>query len=510
MESSRSEPVVEYRTLSPLVQALIDRPRWRPEDLGRPIPESPHAVSACLPTWRDNIGYEEQEHRVHSRLRTGYPRFVYNRFCQDLFAEASNRFCGPEEAALVFPGEANADRFCQWMSDQTGAECRVHDLGIHAARAVSFPAIHGKLARQRWQHCGEGISSRHAEACLNGSSPADASQAIQTITAQVAAAMNCSAADVYLFPNGMNAIATLCRGLRSLLPGLSTAQFGFPYIDTLKIQQKLGTGVHFYPLGSDAELEQLEELLTREAIGGLLTEFPSNPLLQSPDIERLSDLARRHGFPLIIDDTVATPVNVDLLSSADAICTSLTKFFSGSGDVTAGAIVLNRTSQFYIELATFLKSAELFGLWTSDAITLAENCVDFPARVRAINANAEQVVAALQEHPRVERVYHPSLNGRDRFARYQRTGSGYGGLFSILLKDAASTAAPFFDALRISKGPNLGTSYSLACPYTILAHYDELPFAESCGVSPYLVRVSVGLEESGDLRERFEEALSGC
>jgi cystathionine gamma-synthase len=75
------------------------------------------------------------------------------------------------------------------------------------------------------------------------------------------------------------------------------------------------------------------------------------------------------------------------------------------------------------------------------------------------------------------------------------------------LKNAERTAPRFFDALRIAKGPNLGTNFSLCCPYTILAHYNELEFVERCGISRYLVRVSVGLEEADWLIGRFLEAL---
>ncbi len=51
---------------------LLTEPLWRPEDLGCPIPDSPHAVSACLPTWADNIGYEEHDPRVMQKLTTGW------------------------------------------------------------------------------------------------------------------------------------------------------------------------------------------------------------------------------------------------------------------------------------------------------------------------------------------------------------------------------------------------------------------------------------------------------
>jgi cystathionine gamma-synthase len=79
-------------------------------------------------------------------------------------------------------------------------------------------------------------------------------------------------------------------------------------------------------------------------------------------------------------------------------------------------------------------------------------------------------------------------------------------LLSLTLRDPAATPA-FFDRLRLCKGPSLGTNYSLACPYTLLAHYTELEWAARCGVSRDLIRVSIGLEDPAELIARFQDAL---
>ena len=81
-------------------------------------------------------------------------------------------------------------------------------------------------------------------------------------------------------------------------------------------------------------------------------------------------------------------------------------------------------------------------------------------------------------------------------------------MFSLLLKDAAHHSAVFYDALGICKGPSLGANFSLACPYMLLAHYQELDWCENLGLSRWLLRVSVGLEDFNDLRDRFEAAFA--
>jgi cystathionine gamma-synthase len=308
----------------------------------------------------------------------------------------------------------------------------------------------------------------------------------------------------------MKAIESVYRALADLLPNRRTVQFGFPYVDTLKIQQKFGHGVEFLPHGNRAELDRLESLLADESIAGLYTEFPSNPLLESPDLGRLSELARQHDFPLVVDDTVASFVNVDVLSAADVVCSSLTKFFSGVGDVAAGSVVLNPQSPFHAGLSSRLKQDESAGMWGDDAVVLAANCGDFVDRVKRINANGLELARYLEGDSRIAKVYYPGLPPTDDYDRFRRSNGGYSGLLSIDLVDADMHAPRFYDALQVCKGPNLGTNYTLACPYTILAHYRELEFAESCGVSRYLIRISVGLEDASELIARFKQALDSA
>ena len=489
---------------------LLQHPLWRPEDLGEPIPESPHAVSACLPTWRDNVGYEEQEPRVHSRLTTGYPRFVYNALCRRLFEECRGRFAGPDETCLAVPSAAAAERCASWLRERTGASVRVQAWGAHNVHAVTFPAPYAAEARAWWQHTGDGVSSRLAAACLEERPARDAAEAKHTLRARVAEAAGVGTDDVFLYPCGMSAVYAVHRALLALFPGRKSVQFGFPYVDSLKIQEKFGPGAHFFPRGGRDELDKLEALLRREPICGLFTEFPSNPLLASPDLEHLAVLARRHGFPLAVDDTIASWVNVDVLQAADVITTSLTKSFSGAGDVTGGAVVLNPRGPFSGELARQMRAGWEDAMWSEDAIVLEGNSRDFRTRVAQMSGGADTLAEWLSRQPQVEALYYPRFQTAREFAAFQRPGGGYGVLLSIVLKDAARVTPAFFDALRISKGPNLGTNYSLACPYTILAHYGELEFAESCGVSRWLVRVSVGLESPDDLISRFGEALAAA
>ena len=333
---------------------------------------------------------------------------------------------------------------------------------------------------------------------------------------RVANAVGCNSDDVFLFPSGMAAIFAAFRALHRLRPTGRSVQFGFPYVDNLKVLERfsgVGSGeessrfVQFYPHGDAAEVDHLSSLVRDEELLGVFCEFPGNPLLRSPDLKRLRDLADRHNFPVLVDDTLGTFVNVDVLPAADVLATSLTKYFSGAGDVMGGSLVLNRQRPFYAAIRAALIDDFEELLWSEDAVVLERNSRDFVQRVERINSTAEQLCDWLRRHPAVGHVYYPKFETPDNYRAFQRAGGGYGGLFSIVLREPHRAPA-VFDALEISKGPNLGCNFTLCCPFTLLAHYQELDFAERCGISRYLLRVAVGLEEPEWLIERFDRALA--
>lgn len=114
-------------------------------------------------------------------------------------------------------------------------------------------------------------------------------------------------------------------------------EFRFPYIDTLKIVEKFGPGCLFYGFGSSEELDDLEKRLKDgERFLALFTEFPGNPLLRSPDVERIRKLADIYDFHVVIDETIGNFLNVNVLPYADIVVSSLTKVFSGDSNVMGG------------------------------------------------------------------------------------------------------------------------------------------------------------------------------
>ncbi len=487
---------------------LLKKPLCWPEHLGAAIPDSVHATSACLPMWQDNVGYEEGEPRVVEALKAGYPRFVIHPVTQGLHDECATRFAATGEFCMAFPSPGAGERCLNFVAPDLRSVQHIHELDVNGVCAVILPDAYHERARHFWQHTGEGVSSRLAQATLEGRRGPAGNEAKVELRSRIADLSGETTDNVFLFATGMTAIFMAHRVLQRLTPGRRTVQFGFPYVDILKIQEKFGAGVHFYPKGDAVDLAALEELLSRDAIAGLYCEFPGNPTLRSPDLHRLAELAAKHRFPLVVDDTIATFVNVDLMPPADILASSLTKNFSGVGDVMGGSAVLNSKGPFYDDLAAGFAQEFEDNLYGEDAICLEGNSRDFCERVRRVNTTAESVCNFLVDHPSVAKVYYPRFQTREFYDAFRRRDGGYGGLFSLTFARPEDHAPRFFNTLEINKGPSLGTNFSLACPYTILAHYNELEFAEGNGVSRHLVRVSVGLEPADDLISRFEHALS--
>ncbi|MBI1320403.1 MAG: PLP-dependent transferase [Candidatus Hydrogenedens sp.] len=489
---------------------LKSDPLWRAEDLGQPIPDSPHATSVCLPTWDANVGYEEKREDVISKLQAGYPRFAIHPLVKRLWSQARERFAGEGESAIVLPSEASAQRCAVFVQGLEEAPVRIHSMGTAALHAVVYPATAEASALRYWQHYGDVISSRQAEAAFDKRETTETPGTKETLRKRLGGFVGEPAEHVWLYPSGMAALAGALRVLQQRTPGVKTVQVGFPYVDGLKMQTACGPGAHFFPLADVASFEKIEHLASTGNIAGVFCEVPGNPLLQTLDLDHLSQILRAHRVPLVVDDTVATYANVDVRRYADLIASSLTKLVSGVGDVMAGGLVLSSESPLADELRAGIEADFEDSLWHEDAEVLELNSRGFLERAAQVNRGAEQVAEFLKNHPAVEHVWYPRYENVEHYEALRKPGGGYGGLFSVLLKDAPRTSAPFFDALRISKGPSLGTEFSLACPYTLLAHYGELEWAESLGISRYLVRVSIGTEDPADLISRFEEALAAA
>ena len=477
-------------------------PLCRDCDLGQAMPDSIHAVSVALPLWAHVIGYEENDPEIVAQMQLGYPRFMVHPLVRAL----AERIGGTPHA-LPLPSRRAAERCSAYIAKKSGQDS--HIIEAQGISVVCTSAEGEAALKEYWQHTGQIITSRWAEALLEGRSPAEgADLALLHLRETMAGLYRCDPQDVFLFSCGMSAVDAAAQAVRALYPERPTAQVGFPYLDSLKVQEKFGHGVKFIPSGRHAAHE-LAPLLEESALAAVFCEVPSNPLLECPDIEGMSTLLRAHAIPLVVDDVVATPHNIDVSAYADLVVTSLTKYLSGNGDVMGGAIICNPASPLHAQLRAIVADQYEMLVWGEDAIALDKQSLGFQDRMMQHNRGGEYIAERLREHPAVEKVWYPKWDEGGHYESLRRPEGGYSSLLSFLLKKPEQNAPRFYDALQLCKGPTLGTDFSLVCPYTLLAHYDELEWAESCGVSRYLIRASIGIEPPELIWQRFETALKG-
>jgi cystathionine gamma-synthase len=442
------------------------------------------------------VDYEEGRKEAIEAMEAGYSRFRVPTQVEELanFYKTTLPDINNDEIVYIYPLEEIAAAAVAYAKAGrivfTGTEEGSHCLAV-------FPHEKSAEAKQFWQHTGLGISSRQAEDITNKKIDNDRSSA-DLLRERLAGLYELeNAGDVYLFSSGITAFF---NAYKSVITRKNTkvVQFGMAYMDTLKIPERFGPGSIFAET-----LDKLEEALRSNNISAIILEVPSNPLLQTPDLEKLRQLAEQYHVPVIIDDTVATIFNIDARQYADIVVTSLTKATTGSADVLAGSAVLNPKSPFYNELKPSLDQAPQT-LYPRDVRRVVETSEGFEQRVRKMNENAAQLAAFLRSHDMVDQVYYTDQD--PNYAKAKRKGAGGGCLLSFTLKDPELMAA-FYDILECAKGPSLGTEFTLVGQYALLAHYNELPQIERKGIRPDILRVSVGIEDPDRIIEVFRRAF---
>ena len=489
----------------PAMRDLLANPAWQDEDLGLPLPDSPHACSVCLPTWDSIIGYEEGREKVLKRMRTGYPRFFRHPVVERLFAVAKAEVASNSEEVIILPTKVSVQRAHRWV--ERHAQTAVRIASFHGLQVLVVPTKAKQQAIDYWRFSGEVISSRQAQDFIDGNLREGSKSHL--IARSLAKYTGGQPDHTFIYSSGMAAITAVLRALPGVLAGKKTLQLEFPYVDSLKVQELFGHGVVYL---NDASGESFDEALQRIRQGefaAVFTEVPSNPLLRTVDLARVSAACTEGATPLVVDDSAVGPLNVDALKFADVVTGSLTKWVSGVGDVMAGMATVNASSPIAKTLCANLDAdqADCAPLYIGDAEILLSNMKDYPLRMETTNASGLSLASWLADHSAVAQVWYPSLTTTSNYEAIMRKGGGFGGLMSFVLKNPKRTAK-VYDALRLSKGPSFGTAFTLVCPYTLLAHYHELDWAEGCGVSSNLLRVSCGLESIDSIISTFDEALA--
>ncbi|MBN6103303.1 cystathionine gamma-synthase [Xanthomonas sp. CFBP 8703] len=238
-------------------------------------------------------------------------------------------------------------------------------------------------------------------------------------------------------------------------------------------------------------------------------ETPTNPMLKIVDIAAIAAIARQHGLLVVVDNTFASPMlQRPLQLGADIVVHSATKYLNGHSDMVGGIAVVGANAELAEQLA-FLQNSVGGVQGPFDSFLALRGLKTLPLRMRAHCDNALALAQWLESHPAVDKVIYPGLASHPQHALAQRQMSGYGGIVSIVLKGGFDAAKRFCERTELfTLAESLGGVESLVNHPAVMTHA-SVPVArrEQLGISDALVRLSVGVEDVGDLRVDLQRAL---
>ena len=480
--------------------------------------KNPHAISVSLPTIDDVIQYELRNEALLSKLESAYPRFYMNRFvkkaCEhiklvsnfpasnELLPVSSSNVSRLIEKALNIQIPAlEEDEFTFLLTDKESPDLPLiksfiqHTGLIPSSRKAEDFLLRQNILQQEFKE--DRISSHEAEA---------------TISKILSDAYgNSSEENIFLCNSGMNATYSVFEALkRAQLEKGKTIfiQLGWLYMDTMEIIKKYSTEYEEFVNVSDLDI--LESYLERHhsEVAAVFTEIPNNPQIQTVDLVRLKKMSQKFNFPIVIDSTLGTPFNVEILEFADIAVESLTKFASGGGDVLMGAIILKNESQPAQEIKAII-SKIVEKPFIKDVQRLAKEILGYEERVKHIAANTTALVSYLKSNKKISKIFWAlEEKSLENFNKIKRHNDAVPGTISLTF---GTKLQQYYDALRIPKGPSFGTEFTLGMAYVYLAHYDLVnsetgrKILNAAGIDPELLRISVGTEPIEDIIKVFEE-----
>jgi len=239
----------------------------------------------------------------------------------------------------------------------------------------------------------------------------------------------------------------------------------------------------------------------------LFLETPTNPTLRCVDIAALAAIGHKHKVCVVVDNTFATPVlQKPLELGADIVIHSATKYLGGHSDLTAGALAGPKK---WMDAARDMRTYTGGVVDPGCAYLLLRGLKTLDVRVERACQNAAEIAVALQRHPKVARVYYPGLADAASLDLVGRQMTDYGMMVSFDIRGGKRAAERFIDGLELwYLAASLGGVESTVS-YPVLTSHIGLSARQMklLGVSPATIRLSVGIEDAGDLIADLEQAL---
>jgi cystathionine beta-lyase len=307
--------------------------------------------------------------------------------------------------------------------------------------------------------------------------------------------------DCKLFASGMGAISAVMLGL--LEAGDHVLFVGQVYGPTLQLAQHLARlGIRHDHLRQPEGIEAIAAALRPET-RMIWAESPGTMTFELLDLSAIAELARARGIVTVIDNSWATPLlQKPLTHGFDIVVHTCSKYIGGHSDTVAGAVISSAARIEQIFYRAFLLNGAAVG--PVDAWLILRGLRTLPVRLAQVEASAFQVIDYLQQHPRVARVFHPSLDPRrELVTRHLR---GFSGLLSFELSDAGyDDVCAVLNRLRLF---NLAISWGGFESLAVAVHRgNNAESLRDAGLPPGLIRLSVGLEPVEALIADLDQAL---
>ncbi|KAA9001318.1 PLP-dependent transferase [Affinibrenneria salicis] len=258
-----------------------------------------------------------------------------------------------------------------------------------------------------------------------------------------------------------------------------------------------------------ADTQALEQAITAQT-RMIWVETPTNPLLKLADLAAISAIARRHGLISVADNTFASPaLQRPLDLGFDIVVHSATKYLNGHSDVIAGLAVVGDKPELASQLA-FLQNAVGGILDPFSSFLTLRGIRTLALRLTRHSDNALQIARWLERQPQVAQVYYPGLPAHPQYALAQRQMSAAGGMISVRLQGDEDYARAVIQRTRLfTLAESLGGVESLISQPFAMTHA-SMPLEKRLqkGITPQLLRLSVGIENPQDLIDDLRQALN--
>ena len=239
----------------------------------------------------------------------------------------------------------------------------------------------------------------------------------------------------------------------------------------------------------------------------LYLETPTNPTLKVQDIQLLSNFAKLKKALVVVDNTLATPINQNPLSlGADVVVHSATKFLCGHSDAIGGIACGNKNI-----INNIFHFREINGacLDPNPAYLILRGMKTLALRMERHNENALELSDWLLKHKNVERVFYPGIVGHNGHNVARKQMKGYGGVLSFSIKDQNAMPS-FISNLKFAHAAaHLGSLDTVVGPPKTTSHVENTPEErKKLGIPENLIRCSVGIEHIDDIKNDFDQALN--